>query len=114
MLARWGRCGVKVRLPFSHSNIIYNWPAKANLGTRFMPIFEYLCKGCGKQFEILLRGAEKPHCPKCNGTRLEQQLSAFAVATGHGNGGSAEFAPEPAPGCGQCGMGGGTCGLDDD
>jgi len=75
-----------------------------------MPIFEYLCKGCGKQFEILVRGSEKPHCPKCNGTRLEQQLSAFAVA----GRGSADFASEPAPGCGQCGMDGGSCAFDDD
>ena len=78
-----------------------------------MPNFEYLCKGCGKQFEVLVRGSEKPHCPKCNGTRLEQQLSAFAVA-GRGNGGSAEFASEPARGCGQSGMDGGSCAFDDD
>jgi len=79
-----------------------------------MPIFEYLCAGCGKQFEVLVRGSEKPHCPKCHGTRLEQQLSAFAVAAGHTNGGDSEFASGPAPGCGQCGMGGGSCGFDDD
>ena len=24
-----------------------------------MPIFEYLCAGCGKQFEVLVRGSEK-------------------------------------------------------
>lgn len=79
-----------------------------------MPIFEYLCRGCGKNFEILVRGAENPHCPDCHGTRLERQLSAFAVATSHANGGSAEFTSEPAPGCGQCGMDGGACGLDDE
>jgi putative FmdB family regulatory protein len=79
-----------------------------------MPIFEYLCTGCGKRFEVLIRGAEKPHCPKCNSTRLEQQLSAFAVAAGHGNGESAESSSESAPGCGQCGMGDGSCGFDDD
>ena len=79
-----------------------------------MPIFEYLCRGCGKRFEFLVRGSEKPHCPKCDSTRLEQQLSVFAAATGHGNGGSTEFASGPAPGCGQCGMGGGSCGFDDD
>ena len=79
-----------------------------------MPIFEYLCKGCGKRFEVLIRGSEKPQCPKCSSTRLEQQLSAFAVATDHGNGGSTQAASEPSPGCGQCGMGGGACGFDDD
>jgi len=78
-----------------------------------MPIFEYLCKDCGKQFEVLVRGAGKARCPKCNSTSLDQQLSAFAVAVGHGNGGSTELASEPAPGCGSCGMGGGSCGFDD-
>jgi putative FmdB family regulatory protein len=79
-----------------------------------MPIFEYLCKDCGKQFEVLVRGPEKAHCPKCKSSRLEQQLSAFAVAAGHGNGGSADFASESAPNCGNCGMGGGSCAMDDD
>jgi len=79
-----------------------------------MPIFEYLCKDCGKQFEVLVRGAERARCPKCNGARLEQQLSAFAVAAGHAHGGSADFAPESTPGCGSCGMGGGSCAFDDD
>jgi putative FmdB family regulatory protein len=78
-----------------------------------MPIFEYLCAGCGKQFEVLIRGSEKPHCPKCNSTRLEQQLSAFAVAGGHSRTDSGDFASAPDPGCGQCGMGGGACGFDD-
>jgi putative FmdB family regulatory protein len=75
---------------------------------------EYLCSGCGKRFEVLILGSEQPHCPKCNSTRLEQQLSAFAVAAGHGNGESADFGSESAPGCGSCGMDGGPCGFDDD
>ena len=79
-----------------------------------MPIFEYVCNSCGKQFEDLIRGPEKPHCPKCKSTRLEQQLSAFAVAASLSNGGSTDFSSEPARGCGQCGMGGGSCGFDDD
>lgn len=79
-----------------------------------MPIFEYVCAGCGKQFEVLIRGSEKPHCPKCNGTRLEQQLSAFAVAGGHSGGDPSEFASGAASdGCGQCGMGGSACDFDD-
>ena len=78
-----------------------------------MPIFEYICKGCGSKFEALVRGAEKVQCPKCKSTRLEQQLSAFAVAAKGGNGGT-DFASEPAAGCGSCGMPGGSCAMDDD
>lgn len=78
-----------------------------------MPIFEYLCRGCGAKFEVLVRGSDKAHCPKCKSTRLEQQLSAFAVAAGHGNGGS-ELASRPEPGgCGNCGTGD-ACAFDDD
>ncbi|HYY69930.1 MAG TPA: zinc ribbon domain-containing protein [Terriglobales bacterium] len=76
-----------------------------------MPIFEYVCQGCGKQFEVLVRGAEKLHCPQCNSTHLEQQLSAFAMA-GHGNG-DTELTSETGTGCGQCGMEGGSCDFDD-
>ena len=40
-----------------------------------MPLFQYLCKKCDIQSEILVRGAEKPECPECGSTRLEKQLS---------------------------------------
>ncbi len=44
-----------------------------------MPIFEYICKQCHHQFEALLYGKEKAECPKCHATKLEPQLSVFAV-----------------------------------
>ncbi len=82
-----------------------------------MPIFEYMCKGCGSKFEALVRGSEKTRCPKCHSTRLEQQLSAFAVAVGTGGSTSSasDFGSGPAGGCGPCcGMNGGACAMDDD
>ena len=92
--------------------LVYNLERVA--GDELMPIFEYLCSGCGKRFEALIRGSEKPHCPKCNSTRLEQQFSAFAFAAGHSNVESADTSSDSGPGCGQCGMGDGSCGFDDD
>lgn len=67
-----------------------------------MPIYEYTCKDCGKQFEQLVRADSRPECPACQGTRLEKMLSAFAV--------SAE-APAGAPQetCGRCGNAPGSC-----
>ena len=44
-----------------------------------MPIYEYVCKDCRKEFEMLLRGGEKPFCPGCQGFNLEKKFSAFAV-----------------------------------
>lgn len=45
-----------------------------------MPIFEYACKQCGKEFETLVRpGSDAPSCPACKNTELEKLLSIPAV-----------------------------------
>ena len=45
-----------------------------------MPIFEYLCKGCGKDFEALVRtNAPAPVCPACQGADLEKLISRPAI-----------------------------------
>jgi putative FmdB family regulatory protein len=45
-----------------------------------MPIFEYACQKCSKQFEALVRpGGEAPSCPACRSTELEKLISIPAV-----------------------------------
>ncbi len=44
-----------------------------------MPIFEYNCRGCANEFELLVRGATTLACPKCGSEDLERKLS-FPVA----------------------------------
>ena len=44
-----------------------------------MPIYEYLCAGCGHAFEALVYGSERPRCPECEGVELEKQLSAVRL-----------------------------------
>ena len=45
-----------------------------------MPIFEYSCKGCGTQFEALVRpNGPAPICPSCNGAELEKLISSPAI-----------------------------------
>ena len=44
-----------------------------------MPIFEYICKGCGNKFEAIVYGSKQSECPACKSTELEQQLSTFAA-----------------------------------
>jgi len=44
-----------------------------------VPIYEYECRDCGRQFEKLVRSGEAVACPACNGGHLEQLLSLFAV-----------------------------------
>ena len=65
-----------------------------------MPIFEYLCDGCGTKFEKLVRRVEDATlCPSCGDTRVTTQYSTFAARA---NG----VAKEPAGGgcpSGMCG-----------
>jgi putative FmdB family regulatory protein len=44
-----------------------------------MPIFEYACKACGREFETLVRAGTTPACPDCASTELERLLSLPAV-----------------------------------
>ncbi len=48
-----------------------------------MPIYEYACRGCGHQFETLVRGSDPqpPSCPSCRSQDLARQLSAPAGVT---------------------------------
>lgn len=48
-----------------------------------MPIFEYACKKCGKEFEELVRSAsEKINCPKCDSGKVTKKMSVFAHKSG--------------------------------
>jgi putative FmdB family regulatory protein len=75
-----------------------------------MPIFEYVCKECNHSFEALVFGKQRAKCPKCNATKLDPQLSVFAVSA---KGSSSAAAPSGA--CGSCGdaRGPGACSLGD-
>lgn len=63
-----------------------------------MPIYEYQCDDCGRDFEALLRSTTVPVCPQCGGQQLTKQLSVFATAS------AAPAAPALAGGCGACGQ----------
>ena len=47
-----------------------------------MPIYEYTCKDCGSDFELLIRGEEKPVCPSCGKTHLTKSFSVPAAHSG--------------------------------
>ena len=46
-----------------------------------MPIYEYECRGCGEQFELLVLRTTVAACPSCQSQDLEQLLSGFAVSS---------------------------------
>jgi len=72
-----------------------------------MPIYEYKCEQCGRQFDFLAkRLSDRPEaCPDCGAPSLRKQLSTF----------SARIAVGPTGGESSCPSGtccpGGTCSL---
>ena len=50
-----------------------------------MPLFEFQCAGCHKNFEQILSGSQKAksgevQCPFCKGTKVQKLISRFSVA----------------------------------
>ena len=48
-----------------------------------MPIYEYKCRGCGNQFELLVLPNRQvtPACPQCKSEDLEQLVTGFAFSS---------------------------------
>jgi putative FmdB family regulatory protein len=74
-----------------------------------MPLYEYSCKGCAHQFEVLVRNGNEPECPACHGKALERRFSVFAAHTST----TPQRQSQPAGACGTCGdpRGPGACSL---
>lgn len=67
-----------------------------------MPLYEFQCRKCSKQFEELIYGDAKPECPACKSKDLERLMSVVAVG-----GNKPDLPPSP---CGSC-PGAGSCGM---
>jgi putative FmdB family regulatory protein len=69
-----------------------------------MPIYEYSCSKCGKQFEVLIRSDRDipKKCTSCGATGIRKQFSSFAV--------SAAQNTNPVASCEGCGSAGTGCG----
>ncbi len=76
-----------------------------------MPIYEYRCRKCGAEFELLVREATNIACEACGSKQADKLMSTFAAQAG-----GAEKPPACAEGCpggferGACGSG--CCGLE--
>jgi putative FmdB family regulatory protein len=47
-----------------------------------MPLFDFRCRACGREFEALVRAQDAaPECPACRSADLERQLPTFAVSS---------------------------------
>ncbi len=69
-----------------------------------MPLYEYVCRGCDHEVEVLVRGDERPQCPDCGGAELTKLLSVPAAhSAGPGTGVGRDAGPPTGP-CGSaCG-----------
>jgi putative FmdB family regulatory protein len=56
-----------------------------------MPIYEYQCTDCGKDFEKLVRFSDpninSPECPGCQSHNTQKRLSTIASFSGSSSGG---------------------------
>lgn len=44
-----------------------------------MPIFDFHCRACGADSELLVRSAQPPLCPHCGSDALDKQVAAPAA-----------------------------------
>ena len=47
-----------------------------------MPIYEYRCRHCAHEFEVLVRGRTTPTCAECGGVELDRLISLPRVHSG--------------------------------
>lgn len=66
-----------------------------------MPLYEFVCRDCDREQEILVRGAEEPVCGGCGGSHLVKLLS---IPAAHLSGDGAA-SPRDRGSSGSCGAG---------
>jgi len=52
-----------------------------------VPIYEFKCKECGHEFELIMRASankEEVTCPKCHAKNPERLMSAFSSGSSGG------------------------------
>jgi len=75
-----------------------------------MPIYEYECKTCDQQIELLLRtSTEKPVCPECGESELEKMLSRPASPSVQGGSSMRNLPVSSGDSCGAPRCCGGGC-----
>jgi len=74
-----------------------------------MPLYEYCCRDCGKEFEELVLSERDPvRCPDCGSERARKMISSCRTRMGGGVP-SAKESSGAGGGGGCAGCGGGSC-----
>ncbi|MBW1989193.1 MAG: zinc ribbon domain-containing protein [Deltaproteobacteria bacterium] len=69
-----------------------------------MPIYEYHCKKCDKNFETLVMGGDVPACPACKSTDVSRLMSACGFVS-KGKGGETTAKAAGTSACSGCSAG---------
>lgn len=72
-----------------------------------MPIYEYSCQKCGRDFEELVFDETPPTCPYCGSNDTQKLMSCCARRRNGAEGG--EYAASTSGGGGCAGCSGGNC-----
>lgn len=86
-----------------------SWRTALTIRGKVMPIYEYVCQDCGKEFEeLVFSHDEVPACPACKSGATEKLISACRTRMGGGSpdiesessaSSSASSAPSGCAGC---------------
>lgn len=66
-----------------------------------MPIYEYHCEKCGKDFEYLVFGQDQPRCPDCESRKVCKLMSTCGFVS-KGAGGQTVSQSASSSSCGGC------------
>ena len=68
-----------------------------------MPIYEFLCKSCGHEFEeLVLVSNKKIECPECGSRNLGKEFSTFGVGSAAPAGSCGTMSDRSCCGTGTC------------
>lgn len=79
-----------------------------NRNLPIMPIYEFICKKCGKDFEELVFGDCQPACPNCGSGQTSRLMSCCSAHTS-GSSGDNYMSSNTGSGGGCSGCSGGNC-----
>lgn len=71
-----------------------------------MPIFEYRCADCAREFEAFVTTDRTAECPACHGANLLKLLSSPGMVGASNGSRTSDAAPSMSGGCG---AGGASC-----
>ncbi|HPA13849.1 MAG TPA: zinc ribbon domain-containing protein [Desulfobacterales bacterium] len=64
-----------------------------------MPIYEYHCEKCDRNFECLVFGQERPECPSCHSKSVNRLISACRFISKGGGGETVKTSASSCSGC---------------